>query len=443
MSVAPVEPGLVAAADGADIKARIQRRTLSVLVFTQTVAGTGIAIGVAVGALLAASLGGTRASGLAGSSAVIGAALLAIPATRIMRAGGRRPGLTFAYVAGAAGALMVVGGAQARSLGLVFAGMFLFGGASAANLQARYAAVDLAPPDRRARHLSLVVWAATVGAVAGPNLAPVASDAALRWGVRDYSGPYLFSALAFGVAALATFVLMRPDPLLAARPAEKSADEAAAAPRRGGMWRGAWRAVRASPAARLGMSAVAVGHVVMVGVMSMTPVYIGGYVHQHADQLRVVGLVISLHIVGMYALSPLVGWLTDRLGSRTVVLGAIGALLTACAVAGTARESTVRLSVGMTLLGVGWLGMMVAGSTLLSASVETAQRTGAQGLSDVVMGVAGASAGAVAGVVVDLFGYPTLALLAAIATVPILALALRRLPPPATASGDGRLVQCG
>jgi MFS family permease len=321
--------------------------------------------------------------------------------------------------------------------------MFLFGGASAGNLQSRYAAVDLAPPDRRARHLSLVVWAATIGAIAGPNLAPVAGDVALRWGVRDYSGPYLFSAVAFGVAALVTFILMRPDPLLFAGTAGKNANEAASAPSRGGMWRGAWRAVRASPGARLGMSAVAVGHVVMVGIMSMTPVYIGGYVHQHADQLRIVGLVISLHIVGMYALSPLVGWLADRLGPRTVVLGAIGALLTACAVAGTAQESTVRLSVGMTLLGVGWLGMMVAGSTLLSASVETEQRTAAQGLSDVVMGVAGASAGAIAGVVVDLFGYPTLSLLAAIATVPILALALRRIPAKEAPADDGKLVQCG
>jgi len=135
-----------------------------------------------------------------------------------------------------------------------------------------------------------------------------------------------------------------------------------------------------------------------------------------------------LHVTGMYALSPLVGWLADKLGSRRVIFGGIGVLLGACALAGSAGESTWRLAVGMGTLGVGWSALMVAGSTLLSASVPIGRRAAVQGLSDVVMGVAGASAGALAGVIVDFFGYPTLALLAAIATAPLLALSLRRLP---------------
>src|SRR5689334_14216112 len=126
----------------ADI-ARIQRRTLSLLVVTQIIGGIGVATGVAVGALLAASMAGTTASGLAGSAAVIGAAVLAIPATRIMRAGGRRPGLTFAYLVGALGSVVVVVAAHAGLAPLMFVGMFLFGGASAGNMQARYAAIDL------------------------------------------------------------------------------------------------------------------------------------------------------------------------------------------------------------------------------------------------------------------------------------------------------------
>jgi MFS family permease len=402
--------------------ARIQRRTLSLLVVTQIIGGIGVATGVAVGALLAASMAGTKASGLAGSAAVIGAALLAIPATRIMRAGGRRPGLAFAYVAGALGAVVVVFAAHAGLAPLLFVGMFLFGGASAANLQARYAAIDLAEPARRARHLSLVVWVTTVGAIAGPNLAPFFNGVGAGLGLRDYAGPYLLSAIGLAVAATAIVIFMRPDPLLVA-----TTSQDAGSPASGG-WRAAARAVRTRPGARLGMSAMAVGHVVMVGVMSMTPVYISGYVHQHDDQLRVVGLVISLHIVGMYALSPLVGWITDRCGPRPVILGGIGVLLVACALAGTAGHSTPRLSVALALIGAGWCAGMVAGSTLLSSSVPVEQRTSAQGLSDVVMGVAGATAGALSGVVTDFFGYPTLTLLAAIATAPLLALALRPLP---------------
>ncbi|GAA4246732.1 MFS transporter [Dactylosporangium darangshiense] len=398
----------------------LQRRTLGLLVGTQIVGGLGVASGVSVGALLAASLAGPWAAGLVGSCAVIGAALIAIPATRLMRTGGRRPGLVFAYALGALGALLVVAAVRASSVPLLFLGTLLFGGASAANLQARYSAVDLAAPDRRARHLSIVVWATTIGAVAGPNLAPLTDRLLARWGIPEYGGPYLFSVLAFALAAVVLSLVLRPDPLLTAR---RIAGEAPAQDK--AVWRQAARTIRDSAGARTGVAAVAVGHVVMVGVMSMTPVHIGAYVHDHADLLRVVGLVISVHITGMYALSPVVGWLADRLGRRPVILGGVGLLLLACLLSGTAGEHTWRLSIGMGLLGLGWSATMVAGSTLLSESVPLEQRAGVQGLSDVVMGVAGASAGALSGLVVDLFGYSVLTLLAGLAVVPLVARVLR------------------
>jgi MFS family permease len=410
--------------------ARIQRRTVSLLFVTQVVGGVGVAIGISVGALLAAVMGGTGISGLASSAPVVGGALVAVPATRLIRRRGRRPGLVFGYACGALGALIVVVAAVAGSLPLLFAGLALFGGGTAANLQARYAAVDLADDARRGRQLSLVVWATTIGAVAGPNLAPLADGYAHRAGLPGYSGPFAFSALAFLVAGLVLAGGLRPDPLLVARGAG-----AATSPVPSAGLREAARAVRANPAARLGMSAVAVGHVVMVGVMSMTPVHIGDY--EHGDVLRVVGVVLSLHIAGMYALSPVVGWLADRLGRRAVILGALATLLAACAVAGTAGHHTPRLSVGLALLGLGWSGTMVAGSTLLSESVGTVIRPAAQGLCDVVMGLAGALAGALSGLIVSWSGYPTLTLLAAIATVPLVALALRSVVS-SPARGAGR-----
>ncbi|GAA0722376.1 MFS transporter [Dactylosporangium roseum] len=402
---------------------RLQRRTLGLLVGMQVIGGLGVASGVSVGALLAASMAGPTAAGLAGSSAVIGAALVAVPAARLMRSGGRRPGLVFAYAVGALGALLVAVAAGLDNVPLLFLGMFLFGGSSAANLQSRYAAVDLAAADRRARHLSIVVWATTIGAVAGPNLAPLTDRLTARWGVPEYGGPYLFSAVVFGSAAVAMLAFLRPDPLMTARSlAAKS--NISDKPR--GMWREAVRTVLAGPDARVGVAAVAVGHVVMVGVMSMTPVHIGDHVHDHGDLLRVVGLVISIHITGMYALSPVIGWLADRYGRRPLILAGVALLLLACALSGTAGGSMPRLSVGMALLGVGWGCMMVAGSTLLSESVPVEQRAGVQGLSDLVMGVSGASAGALAGVVVDLFGYPALTIVAAVAVVPLVAVVSRR-----------------
>ncbi|MFF5226732.1 MFS transporter [Dactylosporangium sp. NPDC000521] len=404
-----------------DAPAVLQRRTLGLLVSTQVIGGLGVASGVSIGALLAADMAGPSAAGFSGSAAVIGAALVAIPATRLMRTGGRRPGLVFAYGVGVLGSLLVVAAVAWRLVPLLFVGTFLFGGASAANLQSRYAAVDLADSDRRARHLSLVVWATTLGAVIGPNLAPFADRVTMPWGAPEYAGPYLFSALAFLLGAVALFVLLRPDPLLTARSLalSDSSDKSSS-------WSSAFAAIRAGAGARLGVSAVAVGHVVMVGVMSMTPVHIGGYVHAHGDLLRIVGLVISIHITGMYALSPVIGWAADRFGRRPVILTGVVLLASACALSGTAGNDTVRLATGMGLLGVGWGCTMVAGSTLLSESVPVVERAGVQGLSDVIMGVSAASAGALAGIVVDLFGFATLSVLAGIAVVPLAALALRR-----------------
>jgi MFS family permease len=415
---------LVQPATAVDVAA-VQRRTVRLLFGTQMVGGVGVAIGIAVGALLAASMAGTSLSGLASSAAVVGGALTAIPATRLIRAYGRRRGLAFAYSVGACGAVLTVLAAGVHNVPLLFAGMMLFGGGTAANLQARYAAVDLAEPARRGRQLSLIVWATTIGAVAGPNLAPLADRSVRGLGLTEYSGPFAFSALAFFTAAAAIALLMRPDPLLTARTLVVAPAADAPPPRTLGM-AGAARVVLSDPAARLGIAAVAVGHLVMVAVMSMTPVHIGGYVHQHGDVLRIVGLVLSLHIAGMYAFSPVVGWLTDRFGRRPVILGGITALLGACALAGSAGDDTPRLSAGLMLLGLGWSGTMVAGSTLLSESVPVPVRPSVQGLSDVVMGLAGAAGGAISGVIVDLAGYPVLAALAAIATTPLIGLALRR-----------------
>jgi MFS family permease len=398
--------------------ALLQRRTLGLLCGTQVIGGMGVAIGLSVGALLAARLAGTGLSGLAQSAAVVGGALMAVPATRVMTVWGRRAGLALAYLVGGLGSVLIVVAAATTWVPLLFVGMLLFGSGTTANLQARYAAVDLAAPERRAREMSLVVWATTIGSVAAPNFASLADDATSRFGLPVLSGPFAFSAVAFALAAVILLVFLRPDPLLTAR----RLSSLEAAPRRS--FRPALTAVLGLPAARLGMAASAVGHVVMVGVMSMTPVHLGTY-HGDADVLRVVGIVLSLHIAGMYALSPIVGLLADRLGRRQVILGGAGVLLAACALAGTAGHSTVRLSVGLFLVGLGWSCTMVAGSTLLSESVPDEVRPAAQGLSDLVMGLAGASAGALAGFLVELSGYATLNLLAAIATVPLIALALR------------------
>ncbi len=403
--------------------AAVQRRTLRLLFLTQIVSGIGVAIGASVGALLAADVVSVAASGLAPSAGVVGAALFAIPATTIVDRHGRRPSLATGYMVAAVGATIVVVASVRESIPLLFGGFFFFGAATAANLQARYAAVDLAPAALRGRHLSLVVWATTLGAVLGPSLAPFAGTSLRRYGVPTLAGPFFFSALLLGLACLLLLLFLRPDPAVVARRAlGLSSSPGSETPRLG--MRAALDVVLSRVPARLGLSAVAIGNLVMVGVMTMTPVHIKGAGHDAAHTLSIVGLVISFHVAGMYAFSPIFGWLTDRLGRRPVILAGIVLLLVACVMAGTAGHDPARLSAGLMVLGLGWSASMVAGSTLLSESMPMELRPSAQGLSDLVMGLAGASAGALSGLVVAGWGYPTLTLLAALATVPLVILVL-------------------
>ena len=399
----------------------VQRRTLRLLFVTQIVSGIGVAVGASVGALLAADIAGVGMSGLAQSAAVVGTALFAVPATAIVERRGRRPSLAAGYLVAAVGAILVVIAAAQGSIPLLFLGFFLFGAATAAGLQARYAAVDLAPAPLRGRHLSLIVWATTLGAVVGPSLAPLAGASVGRYGVPTLAGPYFFSALLFGLAIVLLMLFMRPDPAVVARTAIGTSSSPASDAPRAGM-RAALRFVASHPSARLGVSAMAIGNVVMIGVMAMTPVHIRGAGHDAAHTLSIVGLVLSFHIAGMFAFSPVFGWLTDRLGRRPVIFAGIALLLAACGLAGTAGHDTTRLAAALVVLGLGWSAAMVAGSTLLSESVPVELRASAQGLSDLVMGLAGATAGAISGLIVAAWGYSTLTLLAGLATAPLILL---------------------
>jgi hypothetical protein len=241
-----------------------------------------------------------------------------------------------------------------------------------------------------------------------------------RLGVPALAGPYVFSAVLLGLASVLLLLLLRPDPAVVARAAMGHPSATASAPRPG--MRTALRVVMSQPPARLGVSAMAVGNLIMVGVMAMTPVHIKGAGHDARHTLGIVGLVLSFHIAGMFAFSPVFGWLTDRLGRRPVIFAGIALLLAACALAGSAGYDSTRLAAGLMVLGLGWSATMVAGSTLLSESIPVELRASAQGLSDLVMGLAGATAGAISGVIVAAWGYSTLTLLAGLATGPLIVL---------------------
>jgi MFS family permease len=342
----------------------------------------------------------------------------------------------------AAGAVIVVLGAMVGWVAAVLLGTFGVGVASAVGLQARYAASDLAKPQHVARDLAYVVWATTVGAVLGPNLMEPAARLADALSLPSLSGAYLVTASAVALAAIVVLGLLRPDPLLEARRLASDLEPSTAPPDHGSMLaelaRG-WRVVRASPGASIGITSIAVGHVVMVMVMVMTPVHM-----QHVDvTLQVVGLVISVHILGMFALSPVVGWAADRWGTITVISIGVGLLGAATLIAGTASgDQVVQLGIGLFLLGLGWSGTMVGGSALLSTSVPDDARPAAQGVGDTLMNVAAAAGGAAAGVIVYTASYGWLNAAAALCLVPLVVGLARYLAGPGGA-GSGRRVAGG
>lgn len=397
-----------------DTRADAQRRTLQTLSVSQIIAGVGVAGAVPAGALLMFDVSGSEAlSGLAQTFAVTGAALMALPLARLTSHGGRRRTILTGYGIGAFGAFLAVLGGSLRIVPVILLGTMLAGAATAAAYQLRFAAADLAEPSRRGRDLAIVMWASTIGSVLGPNLLEWSGHNAALLGLPELVGPYLFSGSMLLTAAVVVAIFLRPDPYLLS--VRLAGEENPPAPRN---FRHALELINASVPAKIALGAIVTGHIAMVSIMVMTPVHM-----EHVDvSLRIIGLVISVHILGMYALAPLFGTLSDRWGRIRVIQTGVGTLLIAAWVAATAAaDDAVALGFGLFLLGVGWSMTMVSGSALLADSLPVDDRPSVQGASDLFMNGAGALGGALAGVVLAISGYVAVC---AVASIPVIFLGI-------------------
>ncbi|HET9861643.1 MAG TPA: MFS transporter [Nocardioidaceae bacterium] len=389
---------------------QVQRRTIWTLVAAQSLGGLGITIGIAVAALLAEEISGSESlAGLAQTMQVLGAAVASFLLAHLMGKRGRRPGLLLGYVLGASGAALCVVAGVVDSFTLLLVGATLLGSTTAANAQSRYAATDLAKPAHRARALSLVVWATTVGAVAGPNLTGWAGRVAADVGLPRLTGPFVIGVVGMALAAAVIGIFMRPDPLLVAREAALAAGRSGV--RTGTSWSRVTAAARERTGVAAGVVALALAHAVMVAVMVMTPLHM----HHGGATLEIIGVVISAHVLGMFAFAPLVGIATDRLGRPAILMAGAIVLLASLFLSGTSPAgASFQIGLGLFLLGLGWSLCTVAASTLLSESAPSSARTDVQGAADLVMGLMAAAAGALAGVIVGWLGYPALNVFAAL-----------------------------
>ena len=396
-------------------RSALQRRTLWSLRLAQVPGQAAVAGIVAVVSLLASDLlGSDRLAGIGSAAFTTGAALTMVPLAAIMRRRGRRPGLLGALLIGAAGAAIAATGGELRWFPLFVIGMLLFGAGQAATLQQRYVAADLADDAQAATAIAAIVWVGTLGAAFGPTLAPVEKAVARGLGLDELVGPFLFATLFFTVAAGVVFVRLRPDPLAVAGGIDPDAERV----RPLVQVRRSAGVIRSSPNAVLGLAAMAASQAAMVGVMTMTPPHMEDHGH---DDLS--AFVIALHIVGMYAFAPLVGRFVDRVGeNRAIRVGAV--------VLGAGTVSTVMagyvptlMFVGLFLLGLGWNVGLIAGSSLLTASVPSSSKVEVQGTADLTMSGCCARAAFGSGFVKEEVGFHLLANGAAVLAALLLVLA--------------------
>lgn len=390
-----------------EIAPGIRRRSILVLAIGQSLSGVGIGAAISVGALASAEVSGQDAlGGLASTMLAGGAALAAIPLARIAVRWGRRPALATGSLIAALGAIAAIIGISQASFPVLLIGIALTGFGMAVNLQSRFAATDLSTKATRGRDLSLVVWSATIGSVAGPLLGEAGQALGAAVGLPGLAGVFLFPLAAQTLATITYLVALRPDPLLLARTtaarvaeAERAAADfvepiAVPAPGRPAQW-------------RVAIVSLAAAQVAMTALMAMAPIHL----QHHGHSLGFIGVALSLHVAGMFALSPVFGLLTDRFGPRAIVI--LGQVLLAIAgvLAAIDPNGGVVTMISLTVVGLGWSAGMVSGSALLVASSPPARTVALQGRSDLIMNASGAGAGLLAGFGLAAVGYGGLGLI--------------------------------
>ncbi|WP_338889564.1 MFS transporter [Rhodococcus sovatensis] len=389
----------------------VQRRVLTVVVFSQILGGAGLAAGITVGALLAQDMLGTDSlAGLPAGLFTLGSALAAFLVGRVSQAHGRRIGLAAGFAFGGVGAVGVVASAVLDNVLLLFIALFVYGAGTATNLQARYAGTDLALPTQRGTAISIAMVSTTLGAVAGPNLVEPLGVLATTVGVPALAGPFLLAAVVYLAAGAVLFAFLRPDPLLIARHLPRpTPDDPVTRSNTSGVSDEAGRKPipPRDTGVAVGATVMVLTQIAMIAIMTMTPVHM----RAHGHGLGEVGLVIGIHVGAMYLPSLITGRLVDTVGRVPMAIASGVTLLGAGVTAALAPADSLGLLIlALALLGLGWNFGLIAGTALVVDATEPESRAKVQGSVDVLIALAGAGGGALSGVVVAGTSYATLSL---------------------------------
>ncbi|WP_339213682.1 MFS transporter [Solibacillus sp. FSL W8-0372] len=385
---------------------KLYKRTLWVVILSQTFGGAGLAAGITVGALIARQMLGSESfTGLPTALFTLGSALSAFLVGRFSQRFGRRYGLSFGFITGGIGALGVIAATTMENILLLFLALFIYGAGTSTNLQARYAGTDLAKPKQRATAISMAMVATTIGAVAGPNLVTPTGHLAEAIGLPTLTGPFLLAAVAYLMAGFIFFFLLKPDPLLVAVAiAEKQNEEQVST---GGV-------NQQSTVDRLGVGVGAIvlvmSHVVMVAIMTMTPIHM----ERAGSGLSLIGLVISMHVAAMYLPSLVTGILVDKVGrSWMVVASGVTLSFAGFIAAYSPGDRMWSVALALILLGLGWNFGLISGTAMIIDATTIQNRAKIQGSVDVSVALAGSAGGLLSGIIVANSSYAFLSFIGA------------------------------
>lgn len=384
--------------DSPEKQNRLYKRTLWIVSISQIFGGAGLAAGITVGALLAQQMLGTDAyAGIPTALFTLGSAVSALLVGRLSNRVGRRTGLTSGFLAGGLGAIGVVFAAILNNVPLLFASLFIYGAGTATNLQARYAGTDLANKKQRGRAVSITMVSTTFGAVAGPTMVEVMGNFAESIGVPALAGPFILAAFAFIAAGLILFIMLRPDPYIIARELASTTPSNAAAAAPDAM----------KPGVAVGAIIMVLTQIVMVGIMTMTPVHM----KQHGHGMTEIGIVIGIHVGAMYLPSLITGVLVDKIGQKKMAIAAgVTLLIAGLSAAFSSGDSLISLVISLAFLGLGWNFGLISGTAMIVDSTSPSTRAKTQGTVDVFIALAGASGGALSGMVVVNSSYTALSI---------------------------------
>lgn len=365
------------------------------LAAAQMLGSSGLTVTVILGGIIAADIAPRPSLATVPISlAIVATALTTIPASLLMRRIGRRAGFIVGASVGLIGGLIAAEAVILADFLLFCVATLLLGGSMAFTQQYRFAAAESAPPERLGQAVSYVLVGGLGAAIVNPQLALAA-----RWLIpgTEYAGSFVAVSILY-VATIAVLSRLHvPAPLVPRRLATRDAP----------------RTPFATPQFRMAVFAGACAYAVMSFVMTAAPISMHHIDHHDVEATT---WVVQSHVLAMYLPSLFTGHVIARFGERKVMMWG-GALLATCAGVSLFGHQLMHYWLGLVTLGLGWNLLFVAGTTLLSRSVDPASRHRAQALNDFTVFGSQACASLLAGLAVQSIGWRALNLV----TLPLLA----------------------